>query len=141
MDTSNLAKWIDELAGSIEQQARRITALANKTDKDTTPFLNIAEAAAVTITDGVAEVVPEANCMISYNIVADTGTAVTIFANAGAETGIELPLSGSVYLKAGQKFTIAAADTGSTAYQIPLTDDTPVPAPEANRTKKTTKKK
>lgn len=149
MDTSNLAKWIDELAGSVEKNSRAITKLSARQDADTTPFLDVDNAESLTFTEGALELVPSDPCMVRFLLTPDTGltVAVKIYGSSEDTEGFPLIQSasevwGTVYLKAGQKLTIENADaTVSAVSQIPLTDATPVPVPEASTRKKTTKKK
>lgn len=161
MDTSNLAKWIDELNGSIDRQQKQIAGVGNAAaaatafdtaNANATPFLDFenAEDLSSDIADNEFELVAEAPGMIRYFIVPATGESTTIACYGSAEdsaTAFPLILSdsvafGTVYLKAGQKITIDNIDTGSQIGFVPCTDITAIPVPDANnRSTKTTKKK
>lgn len=161
MDTSNLAKWIDELNATVDRQQKQIAGASNAAAASTafdtananaTPFLDFenAEDLSSDIADNEFELVAEAPGMIRYFIVPTTGESTTIACYGSADesaTAFPLIISdsvafGTVYLKAGQKITIDNIDTGSAIGFVPCTDVTAVPVPDANnRSAKTTKKK
>lgn len=158
MDTSNLAKWIDELNGIIDKQQKLIAAVKNVSDSaaafdlanaNATPFLDFenAEDLSSDIADNAFELVAEAPGMIRYFIVPTTGesTAIVCYGSAD-ETATPFPLIlsdsvafGTVYLKAGQKITIDNIDSGSAIGFVPCTDITAIPVPDTSN--RSTKKK
>lgn len=162
MDTSNLAKWIDELNATVDRQHKQIAGVGNAAaaatafdtaNANATPFLDFenAEDLSSDIADNAFELVAEAPGMIRYFIVPVTSesTAIVCYGSA-AESATAFPMLlsdsvafGTVYLKAGQKITIDNIDTGSAISFVPCTNITAVPVPDANNrsTKKTTKKK
>lgn len=162
MDTSNLAKWIDELNAIVDRQQKQIAGVGNAAaaatafdtaNANATPFLDFenAEDLSSDIADNAFELVAEAPGMIRYLIVPTTGdsTAIACYGSA-ADSATAFPLVvsdstvfGTIYLKAGQKIAIDHIDTGSVIGFVPCTNITAVPVPDANNrsTKKTTKKK
>lgn len=162
MDTSNLAKWIDELNATVDRQQKQIAGAANvaaaaaafdTANANATPFLDFENAEDLTtdVADNALELIAEAPGMIRYMIVPVTGesTAVVCYGSA-EETATAFPLIvsetavfGTVYLKAGQKLVIDNIDTGSVIDFVPCTNITAVPVPDSNNrnTKTTTKKK
>ena len=163
MDTSNLAKWIDELNATVDRQQKQIAGAANAAAASTafdtananaTPFLDFenAEDLSSDIADNEFELIAEAPGLIRYFIVPTTGESTAIVCYGSAEetaTAFPMLLSesvafGTVYLKAGQKITIDNIDTGSAISFVPCTNITAVPVPDADSRstkKKTTKKK
>lgn len=164
MDTSNLAKWIDELNGTVDKQQKQIAGAANvaaaaaafdTANANATPFLDFenAEDLSSDIANNEFELVAEAPGMIRYFIVPLTGESTAIVCYGSAEeTATAFPLIisdsaafGTVYLKAGQKLTIDNIDTGSAISFVPCTNITAVPVPDNNnrsaKTTKSTKKK
>ena len=161
MDTSNLAKWIDELNATVDRQQKQISGAANvaaaaaafdTANANATPFLDFenAEDLSSDIADNAFELVAEAPGMIRYFIVPLTGESTAIVCYGSAEeTATAFPLIvsetaafGTVYLKAGQKLTIDNIDTGSNIAFVPCTNITAVPVPDDNnRSAKTTKKR
>lgn len=161
MDTSNLAKWIDELNATVDRQQKQIAGAANvaaaaaafdTANANATPFLDFENAEDISsdIADNAFELIAEAPGMVRYLIVPTTGdsTAIACYGSA-AETATAFPLIvsdtvvyGTIYLKAGQKIAIDHIDTGSVIGFVPCTNITAVPVPDANnRSAKTTKKK
>lgn len=158
MDTSRLAKWIDEISGNIEKLQKLTAVIKNTADSATafdlananaTPFLDFenADDLSADIADNAFELIAEAPGLIRYFIVPVTGesTAIICYGSA-AETATPFPLIlsesvafGTVYLKAGQKITIDNIDTGSQISFVPCTDIAAVPLPDANN--RSTKKK
>lgn len=162
MDTSNLAKWIDELNGIIDKQQKLIAVVKNAADSsaafdlanaNATPFLDFenAEDLSSDIADNAFELIAEAPGMIRYLIVPTTGDSTAIACYGSAEdsaTAFPLVVSdstvfGTIYLKAGQKIAIDHIDTGSVIGFVPCTNITAVPVPDSNNrsVKKTTKSK
>ena len=164
MDTSNLAKWIDELNGTVDKQQKQIAGVSNvaaaaaafdTANANATPFLDFenGEDLSSDIEDNAFELVAEAPGMIRYYIVPTTGESTEVVCYGSAEvtaTGVTLIISesvvfGAVYLKAGQKIAIDNIDTGSYIAFIPCTNITAVPVPDDNnrsaKTTKSTKKK
>ena len=164
MDTSNLAKWIDELNGTVDKQQKQIAGVGNAAaaatafdtaNANATPFLDFenAEDLSSDIADNAFELVAEAPGMIRYLIVPVTGESTSIVCYGSAdETAEGFPLIiseaavfGTVYIKAGQKLTIDNIDTGSYIAFVPCTNITAVPVPDDNnrsaKTTKSTKKK